>query len=53
MGDNKYNAGGSAVFTERNKGSLIVKLYVDGRKLFEKRTRNNDLTVRWELNSPM
>ena len=53
MGDNKYYAGGSAVFKERTKGSLIVKLYVDSRKLFEKRTRNNDLTVRWELNPPM
>jgi hypothetical protein len=53
MGDNKYCAGGSAVFKERTKVSLIVKLYVDDRKLFEKRTRDNDLIVRWELNPPM
>ncbi|KIM72488.1 hypothetical protein PILCRDRAFT_16095 [Piloderma croceum F 1598] len=30
MGDNKYYAGRSAVFKERIKGLLIVKLYVDG-----------------------
>ncbi|KIM72858.1 hypothetical protein PILCRDRAFT_15737 [Piloderma croceum F 1598] len=45
--------GGSAVFKERPKGSLIVKIYVDGRKLFKKCTRDNDLTVQWELNSPI
>jgi hypothetical protein len=55
MGDNKYYAGGSVVLMERTKGSLIVKIYVDGRKLkvFEKRTRDNDPTVQWELNPPM
>jgi hypothetical protein len=45
MGDNKHYAGRSAVFRECTKGSLIVKLYVNGRKLFEKRTGDNDLIV--------
>jgi hypothetical protein len=55
MSDDKANtAGGSVtVLNERTKGSLIVKLYIDGRKLFEKRTRDNDPTVQWELNPPM
>ena len=53
MGNNKEYAGGSAVFKERTKGSLIVKIYVDGRKLFKKRTRDNDPTVQWKLNPPM
>ena len=38
---------------ERAKGYLIVKIYIDDRKLFEKRISATDLTVLWELNPPM
>ena len=53
MGDNRYYAGGSVVLVERNKGPCIVKIYVDGQKLLEKRTRDKDPGVQWESNPPM
>ena len=53
MGDNEYCAGGSVVLKEPAKGYLIVKIYADDRKLFEKRISATDLTVLWELNPPM
>ena len=39
------HAGGKAVFKACPKGFLIVKLYVDGRKLFKESTHHNDLTA--------
>ena len=56
MGDNEYYAGGSVVLKERAKGYVTVKIYVDDRKLLEKRisaTDHTDLIVSWELNPPM
>ena len=41
------------VLKEPAKGYLILKIYVDDRKLFEKRLSATDLTVLWELNPPM
>ena len=41
------------VLKEPAKGYLIVKIYADDRKLFEKRISATDLTVLWELNPPM
>ena len=35
------------------KGYLVVKMSIDGRKLFKKRISVTDLTVLWELSLPM
>ena len=53
VGDNEYYVGGSVVLKKRPKGYLTVKVYIDNRKLFEKRIIATDLTVQWELSPPM
>ena len=53
VGDNEYHAGGSVVLKKPAKGYLVVKMSVDGQKLFKKRISATDLIVLWELNPPM
>jgi hypothetical protein len=44
--------GGSAAFEERTKGSLTVRLSVDGNTIFKKDFPNNALAVQWDLSAP-
>ena len=53
VGDNEYRAGGSVVLKKPAKGYLVVKMSIDGRKLFKKRISATDLIVLWELSPPM